>query len=343
MRNYAAMCLQYCRGCPYDCEFCDIGLLNGRKPRTKSAAQVLDELDALHRSGWEDTVFFVDDNFIGKPKTLKRQLLPALIRWSEEKDHPFDFFTEASINLADDDELMELMVQAGFESVFVGIESPDENSLAECRKLPNKDRDLIAAVRKMQTAGLQVLGGFIVGFDSDPPLIFQRQVNFIQQSGIVMAMVGLLNAPRGTRLYQRLQKEGRLLGDTSGDGTFSMNFVPKMDYDRLIDGYRYIVTHIYSPRQFYRRIRTFLKNYHAPKLHGYAARPYHARAFFRALWSLGIRGKERFYYWRELCWTAVRHPHLVPLCIRLAIYGHHFRKVFESYPKTPVSPPSIGP
>jgi radical SAM superfamily enzyme YgiQ (UPF0313 family) len=334
MRKYAAMSIQYCRGCSFDCDFCNIPLLNGKKPRTKTSTQVLAELEALYQRGWRDTVFFVDDNFIGKPRRLKEDLLPALIQWMQGKKYPFSFLTEASVNLADDEELMELMVRAAFDEVFVGIESPEEKSLSECHKVQNKNRDLMAAVKKMQRFGLQVSGGFIVGFDSDPPTIFQRQVNFIQQSGIVTAMVGLLSALRGTRLYERLQEEGRIVFEAGGDNTdFSINFIPKMGYRRLVEGYRDIVTHIYSPRHFHKRLITFLRNYRPAKKRGHPIQFCYIKAFFHSLWALGIRGKERFHYWKTLLWTFFRRPRLFPLCVCLSIYGYHFRRVFEGYLK----------
>ena len=330
IRKYAAMGVQYCRGCPFDCEFCNVGLLNGKKPRTKTTAQVLAELEALYRRGWRGTVFFVDDNFIAKPRILKEELLPALAKWMEEKRYPFSFYTEAPVNLADDEKLMELMVRAGFNSVFVGIETPDEGSLEECCKVQNKHRDLIGAVKKIQRFGLQVLGGFIVGFDSDPPLIFERQADFIQQSGIVAAHVSLLNAPRGTKLYKRLQQEGRLVGEITGDSTdLSINFTPRMGYQRLVEGYSDLVGHIYSPGHFYRRIITFLRNYRRPKTKSYPLKLCYVKAVFHSLWTLGLRGQERFYYWRTLLWTIFRRPQFVPLCMGLAIYGYHFRKLFE--------------
>jgi radical SAM superfamily enzyme YgiQ (UPF0313 family) len=210
-RVYGSLNLQYSRGCPYDCEFCDITVLYGRVPRTKTKDQLLAELDALYTFGWRGGVFFVDDNFIGNKNKLKKEILPAVIQWMESTGHPFVFNTEASVNLSDDEELMHLMSKAGFRTVFVGIESPHEESLAECRKIPNRNRDLIASVKKIQQHGFQVQGGFIVGFDSDPGSIFQKVIDFVQESGIVTAMVGLLNAPVGTKLYQRLLKEGRVL------------------------------------------------------------------------------------------------------------------------------------
>ena len=330
IKKYAVMCLQYSRGCPFDCEFCHIGLLNGRNPRTKTETQILRELETLYQKGWRGTVFFVDDNFIVKTHKLKEELLPALIKWMEKKKYPFSFFTQASINLVDDEELMKLMVRAGFDSVFIGIETPEEKSLYECNKVQNKDRDMMAAVKKIQRFGLEVLGGFIVGFDSDPPTIFEKQVNFIQESGIVTAMVGLLNAPRGTRLYDRLRREGRILGDFTGEYTnFSTNFIPKMGTHRLREGYKYLITSIYSPRHFYSRLITLLSNYCPPKKKGNRIRPYHIKAFFHSIWSLGVRGEERFCYWKALFWTLLRRPELFHLCVELAMKGYHFRRVFE--------------
>jgi radical SAM superfamily enzyme YgiQ (UPF0313 family) len=330
IKKYAVMCLQYSRGCPFDCEFCHIGLLNGRSPRTKTETQILRELETLYQKGWRGTVFFVDDNFIVTPRKLKEALLPAVIRWMEEKKYPFSFFTQASLDLVDDEELMGLMVRAGFDSVFIGIETPEEESLYECNKVQNKHRDMMAAVKKMQRFGLEVLGGFIVGFDSDPPGIFQKQINFIQESGIVTAMVGLLNAPRGTRLYNRLQQEGRLLGDSAGEYTsLSTNFIPKMGTHRLREGYKYLITTIYSPRHFYSRLITFLSNYCPPENKGTRIKSYHIKAFLHSIWSLGILGEERFYYWKVLFWTLLRRPKLLRWCVELAMKGHHFRRVFK--------------
>ncbi|RLB04265.1 MAG: B12-binding domain-containing radical SAM protein, partial [Deltaproteobacteria bacterium] len=262
MKEYASMNIQYSRGCPFNCEFCDIIVLNGRIPRTKDKEQIILELNSLYDHGWRGGVFFVDDNFIGNKKKLKAQILPAIIGWMKERNYPFSFFTEASIDLSDDEELMGLMVEAGFDTVFIGIETPYEESLTECSKFQNRNRDLVACVKKIQQRGLQVTGGFIVGFDHDPPSIFERQINFIQKSGIVTAMVGLLNAPRGTRLYRRLRKENRLLHEVSGDNTdCSINFIPKMGHETLINGYKRIMKTIYSPRHYYRRIGTFLHEY----------------------------------------------------------------------------------
>ena len=238
IQNYVSMSIQYSRGCPFDCEFCDITVLNGRIPRTKTKEQVLAELETLYKRGWRDNVFVVDDNFIGNKRKLKSEIIPAITRWMLERNFPFSLFTEVSINLADDEVLMDMMAKANFNTVFIGIESPNEDSLLECGKSHNRNRDLIDSVHKIQNHGFQVHGGFILGFDSDPQSIFDIQIDFIQRSGIVTAMVGLLNAPVSTKLYKRLEKENRLIENFSGDNTdFSMNFVPKMKHEELVEGY----------------------------------------------------------------------------------------------------------
>jgi radical SAM superfamily enzyme YgiQ (UPF0313 family) len=319
------MSVQFSRGCPFDCEFCNVTAMFGHRPRTKTTAQVISELDGLRRLGWRGAVFFVDDNFIGNQRALKEELLPALIQWQKGK-RGVPFYTEASINLADDTELMGLMVAAGFDQVFVGIETPEEASLAECNKRQNQKRDLVADVKRIQRAGLQVQGGFIVGFDSDTPTVFQRQIEFIQQSGIVTAMVGLLQALPGTKLYQRLHQQGRLMGNTTGNnGDGTTNFIPRMNRETLRAGYKNLIGHIYAPGPYYQRVRTFLREYEPPKIAG-SLRWQNLLAFVRASVRLGVFGRERFYYWDLLLWTFFRRPSLVPLAVTLSIYGHHFRK-----------------
>jgi len=325
MRRYGSMSLQYSRGCPFDCEFCDVTAKFGRRSRTKSAVQVIAELDALLAAGWRGAVFFVDDNFIGNKRRLREDLLPALIAWQKQRRHPFTFYTEASINLADDATLTREIVAAGFDSVFIGIETPDEAGLEECGKRQNRGRDLLADIKRLQRAGLEVQGGFIVGFDSDTPSIFHRQIEFIQNSGITTAMVGMLNALPGTRLFDRMRKEGRLLGQTSGnnvDGT--TNFIPKMDMSDLREGYRQLMATIYAPGPYYRRVRTFLREFNpanlSPRLN-----IRELAAFMRSVVRLGVIGRERLQYWRLLAWTSCRRPWLLPVAVKLAIFGHHFR------------------
>jgi radical SAM superfamily enzyme YgiQ (UPF0313 family) len=332
MNKYTSMNIQYSRGCPYDCEFCDIVTLNGHTPRTKTKQQVINELEALQDAGWKGSIFFVDDNFIGNKRKLKEEILPALIKWRKTRKYVPTFFTEASINLADDEELMHLMADAGFDRVFVGIETPNEDSLVECNKLHNKNRDLVAAVKTIQAHGMEVQGGFIVGFDSDPTSIFQKQIEFIQKSGIVTAMVGLLNAPRGSRLYERLKKEDRLLEDGTGDNTdCSINFVPKMRLETLLNGYKQIMNTIYTPKHFYERIRTFLKEFkprhYEVKL--YQVRFYHIVGLVRGFWILGVVDKGRKYFWRFIIPILFKRPKFFPLSLILSVYGLHFRKVCE--------------
>lgn len=330
VRRYASLSLQFSRGCPFDCEFCDVTAKFGHAPRTKSASRVIAELDAIGAAGWRGPVFFVDDNLIGNKRALKRDLLPALISWQRSQRWRFPFYTEASINLADDGELMSLMAEAGFDTVFVGIETPDAASLAECNKRQNQGRDLVADVKRIQRAGLQVQGGFIVGFDSDATNIFQRQVEFIQKSGIVTAMVGLLNALPDTKLHARLKREGRLVGRTSGDNVDgTTNFTPRMSLDQLVEGYRSILRRIYAPKPYYERVRTFLREYRRPKV----AAPLSWRHGFAFAWSsvrLGLVGRERFQYWRLLSWTILHRPTLLQTSVTLAIYGYHFRRCCDA-------------
>ncbi|UFS71154.1 B12-binding domain-containing radical SAM protein [Geomonas sp. RF6] len=328
--KYAAMNLQYSRGCPFDCEFCDITALLGRIPRTKPLPHLIAELDSLYMRGWRGAVFIVDDNFIGDRKKLKKEVLPAIIEWMQEKRYPFYFYTEASVDLADDPELMSLMVRAGFEEVFVGIETPEEEGLAETGKSQNRNRDLLESVRRIQQAGLQVHAGFIVGFDSDSPGIFQSQIRFIQESGIATAMVGILTVLRGTRLYQRLDKEGRLLGKATGNNmAVSLNYIPKMDANTLIAGYQDILDTIYSPRNYYRRVLQLLREYRPLYLASFRFQPGYWGALVKSMLFLGIIGQERIHYWKLFFWSLLRKPRLFPLAITYAIYGFHFRKVAE--------------
>ena len=337
MKRYVSMSIQYSRGCPFSCEFCDITTLYGHRTRTKNSSQILEELEALYSLGWRGGVFFVDDNFIGNKKKLKEDSLPEMINWMKKKKHPFKFATEASINLADDEELMKLMIDAGFDSVFVGIETPDDGALKECKKFQNTHRDLIASVDKIQKFGLRMRGGFIVGFDSDSPAIFDKQIEFIQKSKIVTAMVGMLNAPRGSQLYERLFKEGRLLNEVTGDNTdFSTNIIPKMGYEKLAEGYRKIVSSIYSPQLYYERVKEFLRQYKRTGKRQWHFQFRYLRwhfpylgAPFKALMILGIKDSARVYYWKLLFWSLFRRPQVLPLAIAYSIYGFHFRKVFQ--------------
>jgi radical SAM superfamily enzyme YgiQ (UPF0313 family) len=331
MKHYATMPIQYSRGCPNACEFCNVTVLFGRVPRTKQAGQIIGELEQLHQSGWRGRVFFVDDNFIAHRRHLKQELLPQLIEWRRHRKG-FQFFTEAGINLADDRQMLEMLTEAGFTSVFVGIETPDKGSLAEARKNQNTNRDLSADVQRIQEAGLEVQAGFIVGFDSDPPSIFRQMADFIQHSGIAVAMVGLLQAPVGTRLYQRLAHLGRVLGPISGNNVDgSTNIIPAMGIERLKQGYRSLLDTIYTPSLFYARARAFLRQFPGKKIES-VIKPEEIGALLKTVYYIGIRGKERLYYWRLLLWTLFRRPRLLPEAVTMTIYGHHFRRVCEQLP-----------
>ena len=305
-------------------------------PWFKSNEQVLAELESLYARGWRGSVFIVDDNFIGNKEKVKG-LLRAIIFWQKTRRYRLNFFTEASVNLAEDPELMNLMVQAGFNKVFLGLETPVEDALRECGKSQNLKRSLSESVAAIQGSGLAVMGGFISGFDNDPPDVFERQVNFIQKNGIVTAMIGLLTAIPGTRLYSRLEEEGRMLFNSSGDNTDvhgSLNFVTKMDRTKIIEGYRWVMNSVYSPEMYYNRVLAFLRTYR-PKAKTYLQN-HDVMAFVRSLWYLGIvDNKSRNYYWKLLREAFSGYNDAFGEIVTMAIYGYHFRKLFYS-PNLPV-------
>jgi radical SAM superfamily enzyme YgiQ (UPF0313 family) len=328
-KHYATMSVQLSRGCPFDCEFCDIVATYGRVPRVKAPSQMIRELEALLAAGWNNSIFIVDDNFIGN-KVKVKGLLRELVAWRARRGVKVSFVTEASLNLVDDPELLDLMVRAGFKKVFVGIETPNEDSLVECAKVQNTRRDLVAAVNEIHRAGIQVMGGFILGFDSDTRGIFERQRRFIQDAGVVTAMVGLLNALPATRLFERLKKEGRILRESTGNNLDAiLNFVPKLNREVLVEGYRGLVKHLYSPKVYYRRALTFLRTYRpqGPRL----PRPRQdILAFLRSLWVLGIRTRGRREYWKFFTKSLLLYPRAFGEAMDLAITGYHFRKVAAS-------------
>ena len=333
LKKYASISIQYSRGCPFHCDFCNVTTLFGRKVRKKSVSQIINELDGVYKAGYRGSIFFVDDNFIGSINTLKKELLPALIEWKKAHQE-MCFFTEVTINLSDDKELMKMMRLAGFDQVFIGIETPSNEGLAESNKTQNHNRDLVNDIKRIQRHGLQVQGGFIVGFDSDSPAIFQDQIDFIQKCGITTAMVGLLQAPPGTKLYDRLEKDKRLRKHVSGDNfDGSTNIIPlSMDLNTLKVGYKKILDKIYSPKYYYKRIKVFLREYQNP---GITEQVSFERilAFLRSLFFIGILGKERFHYWNLLIWTSLRYPRHFPIAVNLSIIGFHFRKTVKCYVK----------
>ena len=332
LRRYNAMVVQYSRGCPFQCEFCDIIEIYGRIPRTKSNRQLIAELDTLRQLGWRGLVFIVDDNFIGNKRNVKL-LLPELAEWSERYNYPFSFLTEASVNLADDDELLEGMRRAGFRRVFLGIETPVVESLEETKKTQNTRRDLLESVRKIQSHAMEVLAGFIVGFDNDPEDVFEQQIKFISESAIPMAMVGMLTALPETQLWRRLKTEGRLLGESGGNLTHStLNYIPRMDSARLVEGYKRILRTIYSPPEYYRRAldclaRVVQDRRETPPLKGSEM----LLSFARVTFALGIRDSARREFWRYLLHAAADHRNKFPYAVVLAAVGYHFRRITESY------------
>ena len=333
MRRYSTMAVQYSRGCPFNCEFCDIIEIYGRRPRTKAITQVLAELDQLYAAGWREAVFIVDDNFIGN-KARAKELCVALARWRSQYKTSFDFLTEASLNLADDPELMKLMKDAGFISVFLGIETPDEPGLIAANKLQNTRRSLLDSVAVIQSYGMQVMGGFILGFDTDREDIFDRMVDFIQKSGIPVAMVGLLQAMPGTQLFRRLGNEGRILDAGHGDNTGDkLNFLPHMDPARLIEGYRSVLKRIYSSAAYYERVKLYL-NRTQPRGGQKTSRQRwltrgNARAFVTSILRQGVFGRQRWSYWKFLLAVATRYRHCIGTAMTLAVMGYHLQVITD--------------
>ncbi len=330
LNRYSSMSIQYSRGCPFQCEFCDIIEIYGRVPRTKSNQQIMAELDALYGMGYRGTVFIVDDNFIGNKRNVKK-LMPDLVRWQREHNYPFCLLTEASVNLADDESLLSTMQTAGFRRVFLGIETPVEESLKEAQKTQNRG-DLLQSVKKIQSYGLEVMAGFIVGFDHDPEDIFQRQINFIRDSAIPLAMVGLLTALPDTQLWRRLKREGRLLAESTGNNTSDgLNFIPKMDPRVLVEGYRSVVRTIYNSREYYQRALECLRRVSgtppAPLRYSLAGG---LMAFSRLVVKLGVLDRERREFWRFFRQALLQHRGQFAHSMRLAAMGYHFRKLNET-------------
>jgi radical SAM superfamily enzyme YgiQ (UPF0313 family) len=329
MKRYSTMAVQYSRGCPFNCEFCDIIEIYGRRPRTKSVRQVIAELDQLRAAGWRESVFIVDDNFIGN-KARAKELCAALAEWRSQHKVGFDLNTEASLNLADDPELMLLMKDAGFVSVFLGIETPDASGLIAANKLQNTRRSMLESVAIIQSYGMQVMGGFILGFDTDKEDIFERMTDFIQKSGIPVAMVGLLQAMPGTQLFRRLWREGRILHTDAGDNTgMSLNFLPRMDTAKLVEGYRSVLKQIYNSEAYYKRVKLYLKRTEpAPgekRLKQRWLTRANARALVTSIIRQGVFGRQRWSYWKFLASAATRYRHSFGAAMTLAVMGYHFQ------------------
>ncbi|MCK6681427.1 MAG: B12-binding domain-containing radical SAM protein [Thermoanaerobaculia bacterium] len=334
-KEYSTMAIQYSRGCPFSCEFCDIIELFGRRPRTKTPAQVLTELTNLYDWGWRGSVFVVDDNFIGNVKEVKT-MLPLVAAWQKERSFPFRLFTEATINLAADDELMNLMVGAGFNMVFLGLETPDRCTLEASGKKQNLKSDMLTSVRRIQAAGMEVSAGFVLGFDTDPEDIFDRQVRFIQDSGIPAAMVSLLTALPNTQLHRRLEREGRLCGESGGGNNthdLALNFAPKMDSRVLIEGYKRLLAEIYAPDRYFHRCLDLLKHMTTHPSSSRRVTLTELRAFVFSL----VRQTFSSYswaYWKFILRAALAKPRMLAESVTMAVKGHHFfqmtRNVLET-------------
>ncbi len=325
LKDYATISVQHSRGCPFNCEFCSVITMNGRVPRVKGIRQMLLEFQALFDVGWRGPVFVVDDNFIGNKAKVKK-MLPLLIDWQEANSHPFNFFTEASVDLALNDELIQLMVRAGFNKVFLGIETPNEDSLKECHKTQNINLSLPDAVKTLHGYGLQVMGGFIVGFDNDKEDIFSAQIRFIQNVGIPTAMVGMLNAIPGTPLWTRLKAENRIRSDSTGENTDgSLNFIPIMGVEKLIAGYERIISTLYESKTYYARIKRFLEDYNPTAQKRLSLNDFNA--FIRSIWQIGLFSKSFHRYWKLLIVTFFTKKRALPVAIELMIVGQHFMKI----------------
>ena len=331
MNGYYSMGVQFSRGCPFDCEFCDIIKLYGQVPRTKSPDQVLQEFDTIYELGWRGPVFLVDDNFIGNKREAMR-LLPEIAAWQKERGHPFTLSTEASVNLARMDELMDIMIDAGFDTVFLGIETPNPKALLKTKKPQNvskrDDNYLFNAVRTIQGKGMQVQGGFILGLDGDDEGVFDAQIEFIREAGIPVAPIYLLTALRGTDMYERLRRENRLIDVPIGTSATTLNFKTEMDQATLIEGYMRVTATLYDPslENYLERCMTLLKNL---KFVPHLYKPKSRNAVFADL--MGVRSRlsaeQLPAFTNFIAKVSKEHPSMLPKAVRLAAMGYHFEKI----------------
>ena len=331
MKSYAMMSVQFSRGCPFECEFCDIIKLYGRVPRTKSPQQVVEELDSLYRLGWRGPVFLVDDNFIGNKRNAMK-LLPEIAEWQRTRGHPFTLLTEASANLARMDKLMNAMVEAGFDTVFVGIETPNPKALLKTKKPQNTSKHeenyIFNAVRKIQRAGMQVQGGFILGLDGDDEGVFDAQIEFIQETGIPVAPIYLLTALKGTDMYERLKSENRLLDTPIGTSAMPLNFKTEMSHRTLIDGYKRVIATLYDPtlENYFMRCLTLFRHWEpGPHLRKQRSEAEIVAGIMRVRRLLSTRQVP--FFSRFIARVSRDYPRMLPDAIYLAALGHHFERI----------------
>ncbi len=327
--KYTSMSVQFSRGCPFQCEFCDIITIYGRKPRTKSSAQLIAELEALRSLGWRKGILIVDDNFIGNAKNALA-LAQDLGAWQRERGYPFPFWTEASIDLASRPELLSAMVEANFIAVFLGVETPSAEALRETRKFQNLHGDLIEQIRTIQRGGLWVIAGFIVGFDSDDETIFDRQFEFVEKTAVSWAMAGMLQAPPTTPLYDRMKREGRLHQLTELTSNFSTpNFLTVMPLPVLMRGFCGLLTRLYDPETYFRRSLRSLEVWETTgSQKPPAVTPLSTlRGLRRSVWVQGLRSSYRRSYWKFL-WDLRRKfrndPTKMFIGSQMLLAAHHF-------------------
>lgn len=333
VKNYHYAIVQYSRGCPYNCDFCDVTSLFGRKPRTKTSVQIINELNEIAKYENFPFILFADDNLIGNRRILMSDLLPALIEWRKKNNPSVYFATQVTINLSDDEKLMKLMLEAGFRHIFVGIETPDETSLLESRKTQNLKRNLLDSIKKLNENGFIVVGGFIVGFDTDDEGIFQRQIDFIQESGIVLATVNVLKAPPGTELYERMKNENRLIdGFSFHEG--ESNFIPKMNKEILSKGFDKLISTVYSPNAIFERNKKFISTYQFPKTETKIPNPsikIYLVPFLRSVYLIGIKSKLRLHYWKTIIWTFINNKNFIDHGVFNGVMIYQLQKLYDKY------------
>lgn len=333
LREYAYAIIQYSRGCPYLCDFCDVTALFGREPRVKTSDQIISELDEILRNGTPEMILFADDNLIGNKVALKKDLLPALVDWRSQHRSAPGFATQVTVNIADDNHLMELMLEAGFRHLFIGIETPDEKSLGESRKTQNMRRNMVDSIHILQNRGFIVTGGFIVGFDSEESSIFSQQEQLIEETGIVIATINVLKAPPGTGLYKKMQQENRLI-ESFDFNENETNILLKMDKKVFLDGYQKLLENVYSPKNVYNRVKRLIGNEHKTNIKYPITRKISLNdvsSFFRSVWFIGFLSKERKYFWRILTYTLFNKPKRIVNAFLFSILIYQFRYLCKQF------------